>query len=139
TVARGAGTGTLQGTLTATTVNGVVAFANLAHSVATNITLVFSSGALSSATSSSISIDPAAAHHLAIQTQPSATATAGVAFAQQPVIRLEDQFNNRVSSDNSSVVTAARHPDGDPLQGTTNVVTASGIVTFTNLACTVAT
>src|SRR3989454_9010108 len=50
-----------------------------------------------------------AASALAIQTQPSATATAGVLFAQQPVLQVRDQFGNLRSSangnaDNSTIV-----------------------------------
>src|SRR5204863_2011161 len=94
TAARSAGSGTLQGTLNATAVGGVAAFTDLAHNVATNITILFTSGSLTSTTSGTISVSPSGAHHLTIQSQPSLTATAGVAFAQQPVVRIEDQFNN---------------------------------------------
>jgi len=41
TVTRSAGSGTLQGTLTATAVNGVATFANLSHNLANTITLSF--------------------------------------------------------------------------------------------------
>jgi hypothetical protein len=37
-----------------------------------------------------VAVSPAAADHLVIQSQPSATATAGVVFGQQPVVRVED-------------------------------------------------
>src|SRR5207248_3157172 len=57
---------------------------------------------------SGILVNPAAASRLTIFTQPSLTATAGVAFAQQPVIRVEDAFGNLRSADNSTVVTATR-------------------------------
>src|SRR4029077_3193557 len=60
TVARGAGTGTLQGTLTATTVNGNAPFANLSHNVANTINLSFTASRLTSATSSNIVVNPAA-------------------------------------------------------------------------------
>src|SRR5205814_2158009 len=60
TVARGTGTGTLQGTLTATTVNGIATFANLSHNVATTSTLNFTASGLSSATSDNIVVSPAA-------------------------------------------------------------------------------
>src|SRR5262249_11682264 len=45
---------------------------------------------------------PGAANRLAIQTQPSAIAMAGVAFAQQPVIRLQDQFGNFCTNNSST-------------------------------------
>src|SRR5439155_24737490 len=118
TAARAAGSGTLQSTLTATALNGIATFTNLAHTVATNITIAFTSGSLTSATSSAIAVSPAPASKLTIQTQPSATATAGVAFAQQPVIRIEDQFGNLRSSDNGTVVSASRNAGSGALQGT---------------------
>ena len=68
-----------------------------------------------------------AASSLAILTQPSATATAGVAFAQQPVLQVRDQFGNLRSAangvTNSTVVTAARGSGSGTLQGT---LTADG-------------
>src|SRR5262249_29180041 len=70
TAARGTGTGTLQGTLTATTINGVATFTNLSHNVATNITIAFTSGSLTSTTSTTIAVSPATAAQLAFATQP---------------------------------------------------------------------
>src|SRR5207253_923421 len=99
---------------------GIVTYTNLSHTVATNITIAFSSGSLTGATSGSIAVNPAPASRLTILTQPSATATAGVAFAQQPVLRIEDQFGNLRSSDNATVVAAARAAGSGVLQGTTN-------------------
>src|SRR6185503_10568819 len=54
TATRSGGTGTLQGTVTTTTVNGIASFANLSHNVATTITLNFTASGLTSATSGSI-------------------------------------------------------------------------------------
>src|SRR5439155_1612314 len=50
TAARSAGAGTLQGTVTATTVNGIATFANLSHNVATTITINFIASGLTGAT-----------------------------------------------------------------------------------------
>src|SRR5439155_1697542 len=69
----------------------------------------------------------------------SGTATAGAVFAQQPVIRVEDQFGNLRSSDNSTVVTASRSSGSGTLQGATNMTAVGGVVSFTNLAHNVAT
>jgi hypothetical protein len=85
-----------------------------------------------------------AANNLAIQTQPSATATVGVAFAQQPVIQVLDQFGNLRNSangnaDNSTLVSAARAAGSGTLQGTTNLNAVNGVVTYTNLSLNVAT
>jgi hypothetical protein len=84
------------------------------------------------------------ANRLAIQTQPSPTAIAGLAFAQQPVIQVQDQFGNLRNAangvaDNSSVVTAVRGAGSGTLQGTTSRTAVNGLVTFTNLSHNVAT
>src|SRR5206468_8669550 len=129
----------LQGTTNRTAVNGVVTFTDLAHTVATNITIQFTSVGLASSTSSSIAVSPAAANKLTILSQPSATATAGVAFGQQPVLRIEDQFGNLRTSDNTTVVSANRSAGSGILQGTTNRTALNGLVTFSDLAHNVAT
>ena len=84
-----------------------------------------------------------AASSLAILTQPSATATAGVPFAQQPVLQVRDQFGNLRSTANgvtdSTVVTAARGNGSGTLQGTLTATATDGVATFTDLAHNVAT
>src|SRR4030095_12229648 len=71
---------------------------------------------------------------LTLQTQPSTTATAGVPFAQQPVIRIEDAGGNLVATDNGRVITVARSTGTAALQGTLTATTVNGIATFTNLS-----
>ena len=245
TAVRDAGSGTLQGTLTAPVIDGVAAFANLSHNVATNITIDFSSGSLAPVTSTVVSIQAAAADHLvmvqgnnqtgavsavlpvnpaimvvdafgnpvsgvnvtftiqtgggnvgttivasdvnglaattytlgtvagannntmqavvsglpgtpasltftesaspgtaaklAIQTEPSATATAGVAFAQQPVVLVEDQYGNVVANANGLTVTATRAAGSGTLQGGLLAGTVNGVAAFTGLYHNVAT
>ena len=136
TAALNSGTGPLQGTTTVTVSGGIATFTNLADDTAETISLQFtSSPVLTAATSNNIVISPAAASQLVINTQPSATATAGVAFGTQPVIYVEDQYGNLETGDNSTQVTAASLPIGSgPLQGTTTVTASGGIATFTNLA-----
>ena len=85
--------GTLSGTLVRTTdASGIATFNDLSLTLAGAKTLAASSGALSTGDSATFNISPATAARLTILTQPSAAATAGAAFAQQPVIRIEDQF-----------------------------------------------
>src|SRR5207244_10070218 len=93
TASRSAGSGTLQGTTSVTAANGLVSFANLSHNVATNITILFSSGSLSNTTSATIVVSPAAATALAFTTQPG-NATAGAVFGTQPVVSSQDAFGN---------------------------------------------
>src|ERR1043166_6112206 len=139
TAARSAGTGTalLGGTTAVTAVNGVATFSTLRYDKAEAITITFSSGSLTSATSSTVTVSPAAASKLAIVVPPSTTATAGFVFAQQPQIQIQDQFGNLCT--NNSTVTAARSAGSGNLQGTTNVNAVGGVATFTDLAHNVAT
>jgi adhesin/invasin len=139
TATRSAGTGTLGGTVTVTAVNGVATFTNLQYTVAETITIAFTSNpALTGATSNSVVVSPAAASHLFIATQPSPTATAGVAFTTQPVIHIRDAFNNVVTGDNTTQVTATRSAGTGTLGGTVIVTAVNGIATFTNLQYTIA-
>src|SRR5262249_60795123 len=78
TVARNAGSGTLQGTLSATAVNGVATFVNLSHNVANTINLRFTSTGLTNATSSNILVSPAAFAQLQLLV-PGETAAPGTA------------------------------------------------------------
>jgi hypothetical protein len=48
--------------------NGVATFRNLSHNVATNITVQFTSGSLTSATSGTIAVSVAAASRLTVLT-----------------------------------------------------------------------
>jgi len=139
TATRNAGTASLQGTTSVTAVNGLATFSNLSYTKAETISIAFNSGTLTGVTSSSVTVNPAAASKLTLQTQPSATATAGVAFAQQPAIRIEDAYGNLRSSDNSTVVTAARNAGSGTLQGTLTATAVNGVATFANLSHNVAT
>src|SRR5206468_12639755 len=134
------GSGNLIGTTTrATDVSGVATFNDLSINLAGVKNLTGSSGPLATGQSPPFSITPAAASRLTIQTQPSAIATAGAAFAQQPVVRIEDAFGNFVSTDNSTVLTATRAAGSGALQGATPLTAVNGLVSYTNLPHNVAT
>jgi len=78
---------------------------------------------------------PAAATKVVITTQPSASATNGVALVQQPVLQLQDAFNNNVSQAGVSITASASA--GATLSGTAALTTnAGGQVSFTNLSLT---
>src|SRR5207237_711816 len=88
------------------------------------------------ATSSTITVAAGAAAQLSITTQPSASVQNGVAFAQQPIIQLQDASNNAVNQA-GVVVTASIATGGGTLGGTLTATTnASGVATFTNLSIT---
>src|SRR5439155_21315495 len=127
TATRNAGSGTLQGSTSMTAVSGLVTFTNLSDTVATNITIDFASAGLAGATSANVTISPAPASRLTLQTQPPASAVAGVVFAPQPVVRVEDQYGNLRNSDNATVVTASRNAGSGTLQGATNVTAVAGL------------
>src|SRR5262249_24643922 len=128
-----------QGVTSVTVLNGVATFSNLSYNKAETISIDFNGGSLVGVTSGNITVSPAAASKLTIATQPSPTATAGVVFAQQPVVRVEDAFGNLRSTDNSTVVSAARSAGSGTLQGSTNITVIGGVATFTNVSHSVAT
>jgi|GEM_PF-1703243 len=85
-----------------------------------------------------VAVTPGVATHLAIDTQPSdlTQAVAGVDFTPQPVIHILDQWNNLVTYDNSSVVTAAIGSVGTSTLESTGSLTATavgGIAAFSGL------
>ena len=122
-------------TATAAASNGVATFRGLKIDLAGTYTLAATDGTLTaSGTSNSFTISAAAASKLVIQTQPSASATAGVAFATQPVIYEEDRFGNLETGDNSTLVTASLSSGAGLLQGTTSITLQGGEAAFSNLA-----
>ena len=121
TAARNTGTSSVQGTVTATANNGVATFSNLSYNKAETITLVFTSGTLTSANSGNIIVSPAAASLLVFTTQPG-SATYGSIFGQQPVIKSQDAFGNN-STDGlpaSKMVTLTLTGGSGTLSGTTS-------------------
>src|SRR5262249_10020941 len=131
--ARSLGSGNLQGTASATASAGVATFTNLSYTVAETMNIGFNSGSLAGTISSNVVVSAAAASRLTLQTPAPATATAGVLFAPQPVVRIEDTYGNLRSGDNSTVVSAARSAGSGTLQGTTNLTAVNGLVSYTNL------
>jgi len=127
------GTGVLQGITTATAAGGQATFSGLTYLVAETITMAFSAPGLTTAKSGNIVISPGPADQLAIQNQPSASATAGVAFPQQPVIQVQDEFGNLCGADNSTVITASLDQGSGTLLGTLTATDVHGVATFTNL------
>ena len=129
-------------TTTVNVVGGVATFNNLFLNTAGSYTLQASdaSPVLTSAASNSFVVSAAAASQLVITQQPSATATAGVNFATQPVVKEEDQFGNVITTDSTHTVTVATGNHGTgTLQGSTLTVTLSnGVATFSGLSYNVA-
>jgi hypothetical protein len=136
TASLASGVGPLQGSVTAVVSGGIATFTSLADDLAETITLNFSVGNLTAGASNEIVVSAAEPAKLVMQSQPSPTATAGVAFQTQPVVYEEDQFGNLETDDNMTVVAVSPATGAGPLQGTQSVMVAGGVATFTNLADT---
>ncbi|MCC6634770.1 MAG: fibronectin type III domain-containing protein, partial [Chitinophagaceae bacterium] len=81
------------------------------------------------------SIGFGAANKLGITQQPTAPASNGAVLAQQPVVVIQDQYGNTVTS-SSATVTAAVGSGTWTIGGTTNPSASSGVATFTGLTAT---
>lgn len=128
------GAGTLSN-FNATASSGVATFSGLAiNALVGSYTLTFSSSGLTSAVSTPIGVTVGPAAKLAVTTQPSPTVATGVAFAQQPVVKVEDSGGNVVTSNNSTVTASLTTGTGTLANNTANVV--SGTATFSGLALT---
>ena len=132
------GTGSLQGTLTKSAVAGVATFTNLRIDT-TGAKTLRASGTLAgpgpvTIDSASLNVSSDAAFQLVYTTQP-AGATAGSNLGTQPVVTVEDQFGNTVTSgaDSTINVTMSIFSGGGTLQGTTIVAAVAGVATYTNL------
>ena len=129
----GSGTGPLEGTLTAKLSHGVATFTDLAENKAGTISLKFTGDGISSLSSAPIVVSPASASKLVIDTQPASSATAGQAFAIDPVVSLEDQYSNKITGDNGTAVTVSLASGSGPLHGTLTATVTGGVATFTDL------
>lgn len=126
--------GTLNGTLTVATVNGVATFSDLSINVAASNYTLTASGAFTGDTSGTFDITPAAADHLDFGVQPSNT-IAGQSITPAVTVRIEDQFGNLVTSATSNVTVAiSTNPGGGTLSGTLTVAAVGGIATFNDLS-----
>ncbi|HEY5438014.1 MAG TPA: hypothetical protein VIJ99_03860 [Acidimicrobiales bacterium] len=119
-------------------VAGVATFSGLAiNALVGPYTLTFTDGSLTSAVSSSIAVAAGAASQLIVATHPSVSAATGVAFAQQPVLKVEDSGGNVVTSATTGAVTATiATGTGGSLGGGTTASIAAGVATFSGLILT---
>ena len=134
TVSLSSGSGTLQGTKSVTVEGGVATFADLSDTEAGTISLQFSGAGLTTGPSTDITISPAAAYQLLISTQPSSSATAGQAFATQPVIDEVDQYGNLETGDEQHGHHGVAGHRQRAVTGTTTVTESGGVATFSDLA-----
>jgi hypothetical protein len=136
TIAIASGTGALVGTTTVNAVNGVATFTNLELDGSGAHTLTFTSGALTAATSNSITVTQVAAS--LVVTTEAVGGTTGAALTTQPVIEVRDNAGLKVVSGAGATltVTAAIQSGTGTLAGTVAIAAVGGVATFTNLAIT---
>ena len=128
--------GTLSGTLTVATVNGVAPFSTLKiDKPGTGYTLVATStGLTSSGASSAFNIAVGSAAKLTFSQQPTNT-VAGSPIAPAVTVRVEDLAGNLVTTSAASVTVAiGTNPGGGTLSGTVTVNASAGIATLSTLS-----
>ena len=132
-LANNPGGATLGGSLTVTASQGLATFSGLTlTTAATGYTLAASSSGLSGATSSAITVTPAAATQLVISQQPPASVVVNSPFGLQATI--EDAYGNVVTSAGNTVkVALANNPAGAKLGGTLSVKASQGVAKFSGL------
>lgn len=119
----------------ATLVNGTNSFSFTPHTSGNQtVTISDVSDGTKTSASDDVLVNPGPATQLVILTQPSGSASAGVAFAQQPVIFIEDALSN-IRSNDALIVSASINTGTGLLLGTTNITSVHGVASFTNLAC----
>jgi len=101
TLSVASGSGALLGTVSATAVNGVVTFSDLAIHTADSYTIHAGDGSLTGVTSSSFTISPAAANKLAFTSQPSSIVAGNLLTGIN--VSVEDQFGNVVTGSSAHV------------------------------------
>ena len=118
-------------------VNGVANLTTLGmifSGTAGNHTFTATSADSKTGTSGAVTINAGAAAKLGIQTQPGG-GSANIAWAQQPVVLIQDASGNTVTTDNATVVTAAigTNPGAGTLSGTLTATAVNGVATFAGL------
>ncbi len=138
TVTIASGTGVLGGTTTVLTdASGVAGFSGLVlNGFAGPYVLNFAATGLVEVLSDPILLGAGPASGLAIATQPSSSATSGVAFPRQPAIQVVDLGGNPVAQIGVTI-TAVLATGAGTLGGTLTALTnGTGLATFTDLAIT---
>ncbi|MGD0461900.1 MAG: hypothetical protein ABSB74_05385 [Tepidisphaeraceae bacterium] len=119
-------------TLTVKVQDGLATFANLSLDKAGEYALKATDHCLSSATSTSFAVTPAAAVRMVFLDIPSCDSN-GKTFKVQ--VALFDRYGNLATNDKSSVtLSLGAHPKNDVLTGTLTAVVVNGIATFDDLS-----
>ncbi len=116
-----------------------VATANLKLNKADAQTIGFSIATVTTPATNTLTITPThgTVASMAVTQDITAPASNGGQFAQQPSISIKDAYGNTCTSDNATVITAAKEDAGTwTLTGTTAATASSGVASFTNLGAT---
>ena len=136
TIALAAGSSaTLSGTTTVVAGNGIAVFSNLSLTKAGSYTLVATDGSLTQAKSSAFTVTPdTSSLHLGLVQQPAAT-VAGQTLLPTPVVAVEDEYGNIVTTSIAKISLAWTAAPSDPtIFGSSTVSTTGGKATFANIA-----
>ncbi|HVC87411.1 MAG TPA: Ig-like domain-containing protein [Gaiellaceae bacterium] len=119
--------GTLSGTTTRTASGGVATFNDLSLDKAgAGYTLVASSGSLAGATSTPVTVNPAAASTIAVSAGNAQTATVNTTVATAPAVLITDAYGNPVPGVSVTFATAS---GGGSVTGANPTSGANGIAT----------
>src|SRR5262249_61329970 len=83
--------------------------------------------------STTVTVNPAAADHLACGQQPTNT-PAGTTISPAVTVRIVDPYNNLTNSTASVSLAMGSNPSGGTLSGTTTKAAVAGVATFTDLS-----
>ena len=128
------------GGATPTCTTTVTFTAGQATSVATTLvdaqttTITASISGLTGVASSSLTVSAGVVAQLAFTTQPGG-GTGGTAWTTQPVVTVQDQYGNTVTTDTSTVTVAiGTNPGGGTLSGTLTKAAVAGVASFSTNA-----
>ena len=141
TVALTSGAGALLGTLSQTAMAGLANFTDLADHTATSAVLTASATLLvgtRQVASASFVIAPGPGTQLVFTTQPGG-GTAGVAWAQQPALQIQDNYGNLVTdgADAGPIVVLTLTQGSGTLAGTVDLTATAGVADFTGAALSI--
>ena len=129
-VASGPGDFTAESTLTVAAVNGIATFNNLIINTSGSYTVSISDGSLTTATSTAITINPAAASQVLIQQAPT-SGTAGVALNPSILVAVQDKFGNFIQT--PAVVTLSLSGSFGSGRSSISAASVNGLATFNNV------
>lgn len=135
----GVGSGLVLGTTAVSVVSGVSTFNGLSMQVSGNGKRLLGQysgpvGAMGGTLSTAFDVYAGPAANLVFARQPSATGTAAIALAVQPVVQAVDVYGNALTSSTTISIALANGTIGGTLTGAGTTVTSSGSISYAGLA-----